>query len=295
MAGVPTRFDAFIAEEVKEYQGRIVPVKASLIERIIVRKVSCKRLHPNPYDEFSMPEVGPNYEIVSGYEHSLKQAMAHSEADAAWDEPILVEKMKPDGYLILNGHHRWAAALRLGLPRVRIRVVNLTQETDIRRMLELSQHDKRVSFDLDEVIFAHEGDGNKQERAGFIHGRFFRERLRLGVPALFHFLATKGYDIWVYSSGYYSTEYIMKLFRGYHVPVNGIVTGTSRPLKGREEASQRVRELMQAHYAETMHIDRNGILRSFADSHDFEQYDLTVSDEDWSREVMNIIGKVRQQ
>ncbi len=295
MAGNITRFDAFIAEEVNKYQGQIVPVKASLLERIFVRKISCKRMHPNPYDEFSQPETGPNYEIISGYERSLKNAMKHRDEDVAWDDPILVEKMLPDGYLILNGHHRWAAAVRLGLPRIRIRVVNLTQETDIRKMLELSEHDKRVTFDLDEVIFVHEDDTTAKERAGVIRGLIYKERLKLGVPALFHFLATKGYDIWVYTSEYYSMEYIRKLFKGYHVPVNGIVTGTSRP-SGKSEADRaKVKELIQAHYPETLHIDKTGILRSFADQKEFEQYDLNGNDEDWSRELMNIIGRIRRQ
>ncbi len=124
MAGNPTRFDAYIAEEVNKYQGQIVPVRASLVERIFVRKVSCKRMHPNPYDEFSQPEVGPNYEIISGYERSLKNAMKHRDEDVAWDDPILVEKMLPDGYLILNGHHRWAAAIKMMVPTVRIVIVN---------------------------------------------------------------------------------------------------------------------------------------------------------------------------
>ncbi|MBP3241914.1 MAG: ParB N-terminal domain-containing protein [Oribacterium sp.] len=35
-----------------------------------------------------------------------------------WGDPIIVEKMYPDGYMILNGHHRWAAATRLGLKKV---------------------------------------------------------------------------------------------------------------------------------------------------------------------------------
>ena len=295
MAGNPTRFDAYIVEEVNKYQGQIVPVKASLLERIFVRKISCKRMHPNPYDEFSQPEVGPNYEIISGYERSLKNAMKHRDEDVAWDDPILVEKMLPDGYLILNGHHRWAAAVRLGLPRIRIRVVNLTQETDIRKMLELSEHDKRVTFDLDEVIFVHEDDTTAKERAGVIRGLIYKERLKLGVPALFHFLATKGYDIWVYSSEYYSMEYIRKLFKGYHVPVNGIVTGTSMPSEKSEENRQKVKDMIQAHYAETLHIDKAGLLRSFSDEREFEQYDLDGTDEDWSRELMNIIGRIHKQ
>ena len=55
--------------------------------------------------------------------------------------------------MILNGHHRWAAALRLGFKTVPVKIVNLTQQTDIEKMLAASKHDKRVSLDLDETIF----------------------------------------------------------------------------------------------------------------------------------------------
>ena len=44
------------------------------------------------------------------------------------NEPIPVEKMYPEGYMILNGHHRWAAALRLGQPEIPVKIVNLTHE-----------------------------------------------------------------------------------------------------------------------------------------------------------------------
>ena len=289
MAGNTTQFGEFIQEQVEKYRGRTVPVKASFAERVIIRNLSCDKLHPNPYDEFSFPDIGPNYDIISEYGHRIKEARKHG--DPPWDDPILVEKMLPDGYLILNGHHRWAAAVRFGLPKVQVRVVNLTQETDIKKMLEMSAHDKRVSFDLDEVIFAGKDSKVPTERIGFIQGKLIKERLRRGVPALFHYLAKKGYDIWVYSAHYYSTEYIKRLFKGYHAPVNGIVTGTSRA-HASDGSADRVRDMFADHYTETMHIDNKGILRTFAGGADFEQYELTGDNDSWSGEIMNTVEKV---
>ena len=31
--------------------------------------------------------------------------------DELLEDPIVVEKVHPDGYMILNGHHRWAASM----------------------------------------------------------------------------------------------------------------------------------------------------------------------------------------
>lgn len=73
-------------------------------------------------------------------------------------EPLTIEKLYPHGYLLLNGHHRWAAAMRVGLRRVPVEIVNLAQESDIKKILENSKHNKRVTLDLDEVVFKSNDD-----------------------------------------------------------------------------------------------------------------------------------------
>ena len=73
--------------------------------------------------------------------------------DSGAKEPVMVEKTRPDGYMILNGHHRWAAAYRVGLRKLKIKIVDLTTQRDIRKMLENATSDKRVTLDLDEVVF----------------------------------------------------------------------------------------------------------------------------------------------
>jgi hypothetical protein len=68
MAGGNIQFQEYLANEVRKVQGVYVPIHAGIIRRLLVRKTSLKRLHPNPDDEFCFPKIGPNYEIVSGYE-----------------------------------------------------------------------------------------------------------------------------------------------------------------------------------------------------------------------------------
>ncbi|MBR0409403.1 MAG: hypothetical protein IJI25_00145 [Eubacterium sp.] len=67
------------------------------------KKADCSSLHPNPYDEFSQPEVGPSYRIISEYESRYLDAMKHGRYYYFYykNEPILVEKMYPEGYMIL--------------------------------------------------------------------------------------------------------------------------------------------------------------------------------------------------
>ncbi len=107
-----TDFDKYIAERIKENQGVLVPVKASLFELMFVKKADPKKRHPNPGDEFCDPAIGPNYKIISEY---MEKITRRSAADPEpWEEPLIVEKVHPEGYMLLNGHHRWAAVLKTG-------------------------------------------------------------------------------------------------------------------------------------------------------------------------------------
>ena len=130
--------------------------------------------------------------------------------------------------MILNGHHRWGAACRIGLDTLPIRIVDLTQESDFRKMLASSASERRVSLDLDEVIFRPADDPYLEKPLCFPLNRIYRERLRLGIPALFHMLNSDNYDICVYTAGYCSLDYLRYCFKHYSIRVTGIVTGMAR-------------------------------------------------------------------
>ena len=111
-----------IQEDIAKYQNRRETVRASIMEVLTVRFLSPDRMHPNPEDEFCDPEVGPNESIVEDY---VDEARSNLECGAdSFDEAILVAKMEEGGYLIINGHHRWAAAVKVELKRVRVAIAN---------------------------------------------------------------------------------------------------------------------------------------------------------------------------
>ena len=287
MAGSNTAFDEFIASEVKKYKGVYVPVKAGILQRALIRWAPCASLHPNPDDEFCSPKVGPNYQIISEYMYSFR--LERQSSKQYCEEPLIVEKIRPDGYMILNGHHRWAAALQLGFRRIPIEIVDLTQEMDIRNILQYSKHDKRVTLDLDEVVFRPEGDDPAEKPLPFPLRNIYKQRLRLGIPALFHYLNKKGYDIWVYSAGYYSADYIQRLFRKYGVHVNGVVTGTGRKTGENKETRRELEALITAKYPETVHIDDAAVLRIFSQTKQVEEYNLGEGTEAWSKRVIDVM------
>ena len=284
-----TELDQYVAAQIEEYGGVMVPVRASLLERMFKTHVPISKLHPNPQDEFCQPSVGPNYSIITEYERLYRNyGKATSKLNS--DEPLLVEKVHPDGYVILNGHHRWAAAMRSNIKKLPVQIVNLTQETDVRKMLEMSRHDKRVTFDLDEVIFSEDPNLPAEKPLGFPYKRL-KESIRVGAPALMHFLSINGYDVWVYTAKYYSFSYIRWYFRGYSVKLDGVITGTDRKMKDRAGAAKRTRELFDAKYKETIHIDSSSVVRTFHDSKGFEEFPLDCTYEGWSTAAMNIIKR----
>ena len=111
-----------IQEEVAKYQNRRETVRASILEVLSTRFLSPDQMHPNPEDEFCDPDVGPNESIVEQY---VEEAMKNLECGTdSFDEAIMVAKMKEGDYLIINGHHRWAAAVKVELKRVRVAIAN---------------------------------------------------------------------------------------------------------------------------------------------------------------------------
>ena len=108
--------------------GRVNPLMCQLR-----RSARLKHVHPNPEDEFCFQDIGPNYKIISDYEQQILQARKND--TRIFSEPLTVQKMYPDGYMLLNGHHRWAAAVRLGEEKVPVRIVNLTTLNEVQKMI----------------------------------------------------------------------------------------------------------------------------------------------------------------
>ncbi|MBQ9325591.1 MAG: ParB N-terminal domain-containing protein [Clostridia bacterium] len=285
-------FNDFLQKEVEKYRGIYVPVKAGLLRRAAIRFAPCKRLHPNPDDEFCFPEIGPKREIIAQYGKRIVELQGQPLIQV-FGSRITVQKIRPDGYLILNGHHRWAAAMRYNLKKVSIQIVDLTQEEDLRAMFRKAKNDKRVTFDLDEVVFCHDEKKDQMEkRLSFPLNKIYKERLCLGIPALFHFFRNKGYDVWVYSANYYSADYIRNLFRHYHVEVTGIITGTERKVstkdaKTREQLEKEFKDL----YAVTVHVDRKSLVRIDNRDKTFDEYELNKETQ-WSAAIMDVMREI---
>lgn len=115
-------FATRIQKDIEKYSGKRQTVRASIIDIMTVRHLSPDQMHANPDDDFVNPKVGPNEEIIEKY---IEEARRDMEMGAmSFDEPIMVAKLENGEYMIVNGHHRWAAAIKVGLTQVRVVVVN---------------------------------------------------------------------------------------------------------------------------------------------------------------------------
>ena len=293
MAGSKTEFEVLLEKELAYGKTESFPVRTCAVRRLLTRKAECKQLHPNPQDEFCLPDIGPNYEIIAAYECQFRYDDMNGQTYYCGD-PILVERLYPEGYRILNGHHRWAAALRMGKKTIPIHIVNVMHEADVKRILEQSRHTKRAAIDLDEVILGTEENGPLEKELSVLWNRFYQMRIRKGVPALFHFLNENGYDIWLFSAQYYSFDTIQNYFRKYHAEISGIVTAPRKNLQNADRGKSLERMIMDR-YEYTVHIDNDTVVQIYPGEKDYRMVELKAEPADWSRAVIEAISGIEKE
>lgn len=118
MASAKSAMHQKIQDDLAEMEGRRVVVKAGFFEKMFKKKVRPEELHVNPDDEFTHADIGPNDAIMENYCQLARRDQ--SLGLPVFSEPIHVNKLRDGGYLILNGHHRWAGAVKARIPKIRI-------------------------------------------------------------------------------------------------------------------------------------------------------------------------------
>lgn len=288
-------FDLFLEKEVSRIKGNYTPVRSSFLRRKFTRYLKCSEIHPNPGDEFCDPAIGPNYGIVSDYVQTIGYEKRQHGEKLFFEDPVMVERITPDGYLLLNGHHRWAAAIKTGLPKIHAEVVNLTQQKDIYEMLSRSKNNKRVVLDLDEVVFRAEFDELSEKPLRFAFGRIINEPMRLGIPALFNDLKKRGYDIWVYTSRYVSYESMLYYFRRHHTYVSGVVTGMKRKSGAMTAIREQIEKKMNEQYEQTLHIDNDYVVRVNRKTKTYGEHRIDGPEIQWAGRVMEIVDEIGEK
>ena len=281
MSANTDEYRRLVLDDIKNFEGLWRPVRASLLERLLVRKTDPEKLHPNPGDEFSMPEIGPNYEIVGRYVSSFVYAL--KKGIEPMEDPLEVQKVSTGGYMILNGHHRWMAARRLSLEEVPVHIVNLTSEESILKQLDKSGKKMCVSFDLDEVLLTDGGRCPAEKNLCFPFSRIYRSTLRKHAALLIKELRKAGFDVWVYTGKYYSEEYIRLLFLLYGTRTDGIINGLSK------NRSSGMKQAFSHKYAVSLHIDNDSIICVDTKTKEYQIHELASDGASWASEAMKVL------
>lgn len=285
MPSVNNEYKTLVLEDMATFDGLAKPVRTSVFKRLITRKMKISKLHPNPTDEFSMVKIGPNYGIIGEYTQKMSKASGYSMP--VLNDPIIVEKMSTGDYMILNGHHRWMAAHRLGIKKVPVQIVNVAPDEEIFEKIKNSNNTMCVSIDLDEVLLAERSSYPREEKPSFISKKLFPKILRYNSGTLINELRNSGFDVWIYTNNFHSSEYIGVLLKNQHTKVDGIVNGLSK-----KRSKDGLRKAFVDKYKYSLHIDNDGIICVNNQTRDFESVDIQTTQNNWAADVMKQIKKL---
>ena len=140
------------------------------------------------------------------------------------------------------------------------------------------------------IVFCNE-DEPAEPPLPFPFSTAYKERIRLGIPALLHFLSKQGYDIWIITAKYYSIDYLRRYMKRYSVKVDGIVTGLGHKSRSMEEAKPRVEKLLTNHYTETLHIDKKMILHTGRDI-SYEVIPIDAEGGEWAYTIITAVKEM---
>lgn len=269
----------YVTEDIKNHKGLFHPVKSSIISRIRTKNIAPKKLHPNPEDEFSMESVGPNFEIIGNYEKEI--LLRQSNDLSPFEEPLIAVKLDKGGYMLLNGHHRWMAAINVKIKKVPVQIVNITHEDDVARVINKSERTKCVTIDLDEVLLSY------NTPAPFPFNLIYKNNLRENVSLIIREFTRLGYDIWIYTGSYMSEQYIKGLFSINKCNIDGIVNG----INGKRN-SAKLKNTFREKYDYILHVDREMLICVNTKTKDYETVDIATNESEWAASVTSNIAKL---
>ena len=274
MSLYPQDYEEKVLDDIKNNVGIYTPVHSSILRRIVTRKVPIGMIHPNPIDEFSDSKIGPNFGIVGDYVHRYVN-------DSDFNEPLIVERLSNGEYMLLNGHHRWLAANRLGKKSMPVQLVDVVTEESIYEAIRNSKNNMCVSFDLDEVLLTDGAEVPLDKEIGWPLNKIYKKYLRKNASVLINDLRSMGFDVWIYTGEFYSVEYIKLLLSLHNTKVDGIINGMAK-----RKNSKAIQEIFAKNYKLSVHIDNDSVICVDTQAKDYEIKELKNNPVSWASDVM---------
>jgi len=95
--------------------GAAIGAGATVIKSHLPKTARVTQLRANPLDDFSNPRIGPSETAMTHHKNYIR-------THGGIESPIDVRALPNGNFEIINGHHRWQAALQTGLDRVPIKI-----------------------------------------------------------------------------------------------------------------------------------------------------------------------------
>ena len=282
MASVSQNYTESVLNDLNDLSDLGRTEHAFYIERQLIRQASPDDLHPNPEDEFSDPAIGPSDKIVAHYMNLYVNWKQCDTKDLI--EPITVAKLSTGGYRILNGHHRWLAARNLRMKKVPIEIVNVISDDQILKTLSRLKGEMCVSFDLDEVLIC-DPDKYPAEKLAFPLNVAFPETIRKNAGLLTAALCDFGFDVWVYTGKFYSSQQVKALLGIYRGWVSVVINGVNKKF-----SDSPIQESFRNKYRVAVHIDNESIIWIDTRKKEYEIIDIK-SDKYWANKAFKLIKK----
>ncbi len=276
-------YKKYVTDDLKFRKGLSHPVKSGILTRIKTKNIDPRLLHPNPQDEFSMDNIGPNWTIIGDYEKTIRQRISHGMSEI-FDEPLIAVRLDKGGYMLLNGHHRWIAAVNQRVRKVPVKVVNITLDEDIYALVSKSKREKCVTIDFDEVLFS---DSIQQSASPilFPYNLVYKKNIRENAALLVQEFQRMGYDVWIYTGSYLSETYIKGLFRMNKCRVDGIVNGINE-----KKSPNKLREIFREKYHTILHVDNEAFTIVNTRNKKYEIVDISTDEHEWASSVITNVN-----
>ena len=288
MSVYPKDYDERVLEDIKNNIGLETPVKSGILRRLVTNKLSVNKIHPNPVDEFCDPKIGPNFGIVGNYVDKFLN-------NPAFGDPLIVHRIATGEYMILNGHHRWLAAIRAGKKTVPVQLVDVVSEEQICKTIGKSKNKMCVSFDFDEVILTDGEAVPYDKKISWPFSNLYKKYIRKKAPVLINELRAMGFDVWIYTGELHSVEYIKLLLSLHNTKVDGIINGLAK-----RKNRIKLQDIFAKKYEISVHVDNDRLICVDTATKDYEINEIEYNPKSWASDVMiclkgmDIIKKVNQ-
>ena len=123
----------------------------------------------------------------------------------------------------------------------------------------------------------------------------FKERLRMGAPALINSLQKMGYEVWVYTSSFRSIRYIKTLFMFYGVRFDDIVNGTRHLKEVQGNHKEILPQKLPNCYRIKLHIDDEMIVCTMGRQYGYDTYQLEAEDDNWKEKIIARAEEIRKR